>query len=166
MHKLNFTFIKIFVVFIQNSAAGRNKRGKKEKGGTLLFTGINHIGIVVKDIDTWVDFLSRAFGAQEVGRVDLPEMGQCSCVMAMNGQNVFELMMPIGETGVVAKYLATHGEGFHHISVKTDAYEADTQRLHESGVKTLSEVVLRGGRMSFTHPKTSQGILFEIAEQV
>jgi len=130
-----------------------------------VFLGINHIGVVVQDVDKWVDFLSRAFGAEEVFRTDLPERGQCSCIMAINGQNVFELMAPIGDGGVVGKYLETYGEGFHHISLKTNDLEADTQALTRCGVNVFGRSVVEGQLMAFTHPKTSLGLLYELAEE-
>lgn len=129
-----------------------------------MFLGINHIGIVVKDIDKWVDFLSKAFGAEEVTRVDLPDRGQCSSILSVNGQNVFELMAPIGDGGVVGKYLDTRGEGIHHISFKTDDLDADEARLTEAGVTVFGKADVKGQMMAFTHPKTSLGILYELAE--
>ena len=129
-----------------------------------MFHGVNHIGIVVRDINKWVDFLTKAFGAEEVGRIDLPDRGQCSCVMALNGRNVFELMAPIGDGGVVGKYLETRGEGIHHISLKTDNLDADEIKLTEAGVTVFGKANVEGQMMAFTHPKTSMGILFELAE--
>lgn len=129
-----------------------------------MFLGVNHIGLVVRDIDKWSEFLTKAFGAEEVARVDLPDRGQCSCIMALDGNNVFELMAPIGDGGVVGKYLETRGEGIHHISLKTDDLDADEARLTEAGVTVFGKADVKGQMMAFTHPKTSMGILFELAE--
>ena len=129
-----------------------------------MFIGVNHIGLVVQDIDKWSEFLAKAFGAEEVARIDLPDRGQCSCIMALDGKNVFELMAPIGEGGVVGKYLKTRGEGIHHISLKTNDLDADEARLTEAGVTVFGKADVEGQMIAFTHPKTSMGVLFELAE--
>ena len=89
-----------------------------------MFKGINHIGIVVKDIDATLEFMEKAFGAREIRRMSIPEAGQISCMLAI-GDDEFELMEPIGDSGVVGKFLASHGEGLHHISLKTDDLDND-----------------------------------------
>jgi len=130
-----------------------------------MFTGINHIGLVVRDIEPWVEFLTKAFGMHETRRLDFLEMGQRSCLMAFGDQEAFELMMPLNEDGVVGKYLERFGEGIHHISLKTSNINSDAARLTEIGIKVFGETVVEGQQMAFVHPKTSLGILYELAEQ-
>jgi catechol 2,3-dioxygenase-like lactoylglutathione lyase family enzyme len=39
-----------------------------------MIKGINHLGVVVKNIDEVVAFLGETFGAEEVTRVEFPEL--------------------------------------------------------------------------------------------
>ena len=69
-----------------------------------MFKGINHVGIVVKSIDETLGFLTEAFGAEEIHRVEFPDLKQTSCIVRI-GDGQFELMEPLGPDGVVGKFL-------------------------------------------------------------
>ena len=127
-----------------------------------MFKGINHVGIVVKDVEKYAAFLKKTIGAEVVETVRFEEAGQVSCLVQF-GDSRYELMSPIGEEGVVGKYLAKNGEGFHHISLLSDDFDADCAHLQEQGVKIIGVSETGGMRYAFTHPKTSGGILYEIA---
>ena len=123
-----------------------------------MITGINHVGMVVKNIDETLKLLSALFGAKEIGRKSFPELGQTSCLVSI-GNSKYELMEPIGTEGVVPKFLAKYGEGFHHISLLSDNLAADCDNMEKQGVKMLG----RSAEIAFTHPKYTGGILYEIA---
>ena len=89
-----------------------------------MITGINHVGLVVKNIDETLHLLTSLFGAREIGRRAYPDLGQTSCLVAI-GDSKYELMEPTGTEGVVPKFLAKYGEGFHHISLLSDNLNAD-----------------------------------------
>ena len=128
-----------------------------------MIKGINHIGVVVKNIDETVEFFKEAFGAEEVERISFPEVGQVSCLLKI-GRDYFELMEPLGTGGVVAKYLAEKGEGLHHISLLSDNLEEDCEHLEKQGVRIVGKASEGSLEVAFTHPKTTGGILYEVAE--
>jgi methylmalonyl-CoA/ethylmalonyl-CoA epimerase len=125
-----------------------------------MITGINHVGLVVKNIDETLKMLTALFGAKEIGRKSFPELGQTSCLVTI-GDSKYELMEPIGSEGVVPKFLEKNGEGFHHISLLSDDLAADCTNFEKNGARMLT----RGDKMAFLHPKTTGGILYEIAEE-
>lgn len=118
---------------------------------------VNHIGFAVHSIDATLDMLKKSFGAVELGRMEYPAMGQVSCLVGV-GESRYELMEPIGDQGVVPKYLATHGEGFHHISLLTDDLDAEYAAMEAAGVRITAKM----GDTFFTHPKTTGGIVYEV----
>jgi methylmalonyl-CoA/ethylmalonyl-CoA epimerase len=124
-----------------------------------MIKGINHIGLVVKNIDETLGLLSGLFGAREIGRKAFPEIGQTSCLVAI-GDSKYELMEPLGSEGVVPKFLAKNGEGFHHISLESSDLDADCENLENHGAK----IIARAGKIAFTHPRTTGGIVYEIEE--
>jgi len=123
-----------------------------------MITGINHVGLVVKNIDDTLKLLTALFGAKEIGRKAFPELGQTSCIVAI-GDSKYELMEPIGTEGVVPKFLTKNGEGFHHISLLSSDIDADCANFEKNGARILT----RGDKMAFLHPRTTGGILYEIA---
>lgn len=127
-----------------------------------MIKGINHVGIVVNDVEEYAAFLKNIIGAEVVETVPFPEAGQVSCLVQF-GDSKYELMSPIGEEGVVGKFLAKNGHGFHHISLLSDDFDADVAALEAKGVTIIGVSETGGMRYAFTHPKTSGGILYEIA---
>jgi len=130
-----------------------------------MITGLNHIGIAVKDIDETMKLFSRLFGAKEIGRKTFAELGQISALISI-GDFKIELMAPYGEKGVVPDFIRKRGEGLHHISVVTDDLDAEDERLADNGVKVLGKTPkgVKDDRVMFTHPRETNGIVFEIVE--
>jgi methylmalonyl-CoA/ethylmalonyl-CoA epimerase len=127
-----------------------------------MITGVNHIGLVVNSIDETLKKWAVMFGAREIGRRALPDLGQISALV-MVGESYFELMEPLGETGVVPSFLAKHGEGLHHISLHSDGLDHDRALMEEVGVKLLGGP---GTPVVFTHPRSTNGVVFEITERI
>ncbi len=127
-----------------------------------MIKGVHHIGFVVKSIDETLTFLKNAYGAEEVERHSFPKLGQVSSLVKI-GKDHFELMEPLG-VGVVAKFLEEKGEGFHHISLLSDNLQEDCEHLEKQGVTIAGKSLEGPFKVAFTHPKTSKGIIYEIAE--
>lgn len=130
-----------------------------------MIKGLNHIGIVVKNIDDTVRLLSRAFGAEELKRKTFADLGQTSAIIQIGNFRV-ELMEPYGDEGVVPNFLKKRGEGLHHISVITDDIDAEDEHLAKNGVNVMGKAPkgIKTDRVMFTHPKQTKGIVFEIVE--
>jgi methylmalonyl-CoA epimerase len=125
-----------------------------------MITGVNHIGLVVKSIDETLERWALQFGAREIGRREFPDLGQTSALVGI-GESRFELMEPLGTEGVVPSFLEKHGEGLHHISLHSDDFHEDCGRLEQTGVRTIG---IPGEPVMFTHPRTTNGVVFEIME--
>lgn len=130
-----------------------------------MITGLNHIGIAVKDIDETMKLFSRLFGAVEIGRKTFAELGQTSALIGI-GDFKIELMAPYGDNGVVSEFLRKRGEGIHHISIITDNIDTEDEHLAENGINVLGKAPegIKDDRVMFTHPKQTNGIVFEIVE--
>lgn len=127
-----------------------------------MITGLNHIGIVVDNIDRTILTLEMLFGARELERNAFPELGQTSCMVQL-GNSLLELMEPIGDQGVVSKFLATRGQGLHHISLLTDDLDGEAAAIKKRGVRILGD--LNGKlRVVFTHPKDTNGVIYELTD--
>lgn len=125
-----------------------------------MLVKVKHIGFAVNSIDKTMKHWSAAYGAKEVReRKTFAQIGQTSTLVQI-GETCFELMEPYGEEGVVPKFLKTHGEGFHHLSWLSNDLAADCEQLEAAGVKVLG----KGQPVVFTHPKTTDGVVFEITE--
>jgi len=130
-----------------------------------MIKGLNHIGIVVKDIDETMKLFSRIFEAKEIGRKTFAELGQTSALISIGNLKV-ELMSPYGDKGVVPDFLRKRGEGLHHISVITDDIDAEDEHLAKNGINAIAKTPkgVNDDRVMFTHPKQTNSIVFEIVE--
>lgn len=128
-----------------------------------MVTGFNHIGVVVESIDETLKRMGPAFGAVEEVRESIEFAGQTSAMIRIGDQKI-EMMEPLGEKGTVPDFLKKHGEGLHHISLKVDDFEADVARFEENGYKVFGKTEMQGHHIAFIHPKTANGIVYEIAD--
>jgi len=129
-----------------------------------MIKGINHVGIVVKDIDEVVHFLSETFGAEEIKRVEFPQLKQISAIVRI-GEGSFELMEPTAPDGTVGKFLETRGGGLHHVSLLCHDVEEVCEKLEAQGLQVIGKMFDSSPKVAFLHPKGTKGILFELAEE-
>jgi methylmalonyl-CoA epimerase len=68
----------------------------------------------------------------------------------------------------VAKYLASKGEGLHHVGYRVADCGAALESVKRSGGRVIDEAPRPGSRgttVAFVHPKTSFGTLIELVQE-
>lgn len=130
---------------------------------------LNHVAIVVPDLDRAVATYRDALGAKVSDATDLPEHGVRVVFVELPNTKV-ELLLPIGENSPVAKFLEKNADGgMHHICYEVDDILAARDKLVASGARVLGngepKVGAHGKPVLFLHPKDFCGTLVEI-EQV
>lgn len=127
---------------------------------------IDHVAIVVSDIDEALTFWRDALGLSLSHVEEVP--GQESLVAFLPaGESEVELVEPTTDTSGVARYLAKRGPGMHHICFEVENIEDILVRLRENGVQLINEepTMGAGGRkVAFIHPKSTGGVLVELYE--
>ena len=128
---------------------------------------VNHIAIVVVNIDEGLDFWRDQLGLELDHIEDVPSQASKVAFMPV-GEGEIELVQPTDmETGL-GKYLEKRGEGMHHICIEVDDIEVALDDLKTKGVRLIDDVPhnLPGRRMAFIHPKAANGVLIELYEIV
>jgi methylmalonyl-CoA/ethylmalonyl-CoA epimerase len=128
-----------------------------------MIKGINHVGVVVKDIDEMLSVLREAFGAEEVQRMEVPPMKQISSIVRV-GDSCFELMEPTAPDGPAGRFLEGKGGGLHHISLLCDNVETLCEKLESQGLQIIGKVFEGPFRVAFLHPKSGKGVLYELTD--
>ena len=126
-------------------------------------TKINHVAVVVSDIDSSLNFWEGALGLKLHHVEDVP--GQKSMVAFLPvGESDVELVKPTTEDSGVAKFLAERGGGMHHLCFEVDDIEGMLADLKSKGVRLLNEqpIIGEGRKMAFIHPKSASGVLVEL----
>lgn len=126
---------------------------------------INHVAIVVKDIDESLKFWETALGLKLDHVEDVPSQASKVAFIPV-GEGEIELVQPTSSDSGMAAYLEKRGEGMHHLCIEVDDIEAKMQELKDAGVRLINQSpeVLPGRKMGFIHPKSTSGVLVELYE--
>lgn len=128
---------------------------------------LNHLAIVVNNVDSALGFWRDALGLQ-VRQAERNEGEEVDLAFLPAGDSDIELISPINETSGVAKFLAKHGPGMHHLCIEVDDILATMQRLKEHKVMLLNDtpkVNEEGTKYCFIHPKSAYGVMVELYEK-
>ena len=127
---------------------------------------LDHIGIAVEDIEKAVEAYERlGFTVEYVDEV--PGFGVRVAFLPMESGNV-ELVQPVKDDSAMAKYLEKKGEGIHHLCFEVYDIRAELKRLEAAGVQLVDRVPRTGAHgtlVAFLHPKSTGGVLIELAEK-
>jgi methylmalonyl-CoA/ethylmalonyl-CoA epimerase len=128
-------------------------------------TKINHVAIVVGDIDAAMNFWQNALGLQLDHVEDVPSQKSTVAFMPV-GDSEVELVKPTSDDSGVAKFLAERGGGMHHLCFEVDDITGMLEQLKEKGVRLINEIPMElpGRKMAFVHPKSTGGVLVELYE--
>ena len=82
------------------------------------------------------------------------------------GESKIELVEPTDDTTGVARFLASKGEGFHHVCFEVANLAEELTRLGIDGVELIDSAPRRGaeGPVAFLHPRSCHGVLVELIE--
>ena len=127
---------------------------------------IDHIAIVVDDIEAALKFWREALGLELEAVEDIPDQKARVAFLPAGGSEV-ELVRPTSNDTGVARYLEKRGPGMHHICFEVDDLEATLAHLKERGVRLIDEYPRTGAggnKIAFIHPESTQGVLVELYE--
>ena len=127
---------------------------------------LDHVGIVVRDLDASVSDYGRLLGAAEFAREDLSEQGVVVAALRC-GDGMIELLSPTREDTGVARFLHARGESLHHVAFRVKSVSDELDRLRRLGARLVDETprVGLGGRLvAFVHPESAHGVLTELVE--
>jgi len=127
---------------------------------------IDHIAIIVDDIDAALGFWRDALGLELSHVEDVPDQASVVAFLPSGGSEI-ELVKPTMEDSGVARYLKKRGPGVHHICFEVDDIVATLERLKEHGVQLINEeptIGTGGKKIAFNHPRSTHGVLVELYE--
>ncbi len=134
----------------------------------MRVTRIDHLAIVVDDLEKALIFWRDGLGL-EVARVeDVPEQGAEITFLTIGDQNV-ELVKPTDAESGMSRYLEKRGPGMHHIALEVEHLQDSLDHLGAAGFRLIHDepVIGAGGRrIAFIHPEGTHGVLVELYEQI
>jgi methylmalonyl-CoA epimerase len=127
---------------------------------------IDHVAIVVKDLERTIDLYTKTLGFEQVYREVVADQG-IEAVGLRAGESIIELLRPLDESSPVAKFRGDAETKLHHTAYRVNDIEAELARLKASGVRLLDEHPRKGAhgnRIAFLHPKSTAGVLIELCQ--
>lgn len=129
-----------------------------------MIKNINHIAIIVPDLESALDFWEGALGLTLARTQSVPSEAVDVAFLPVGDSNV-ELMRPTTADSGVARFLEKRGPGIHHMCFEVDDIDAMLARLRERNIQLINEEPLTGHggyRYAFVHPKSTGGVLIEL----
>ena len=131
-----------------------------------MFGRIDHIGVVVDDLDAAVELYSQSFEMREQHR-ETVEAFDVEAVLLEVGDGHVELLRPLSAESSVGRFLERNGPGIHHVAYQTDDIDSTLAAVKAAGIRTIDEqprTGIRNSRVAFLHPKATGGVLTELVE--
>jgi len=136
-----------------------------------LLVRIDHVGIAVRDLETSVAFYTTTFGLTVAGRETNEAQGVREAMLyvadAPGGASYVQLLKPLADDTPVGKFLATRGEGVHHVGYGVVDVAQALAELREQGIRLVDERPRHGSlgaSIAFLHPKSVGGVLTELVQ--
>ena len=133
-----------------------------------MIGNLNHVAIVVPDLEKAVSTYRDALGAKISASNDLPEHGVRVVFVELPNTKI-ELLLPIGDNSPVDKFLERNPDGgMHHICYEVEDIQAARDKLVAEGARVLGngepKTGAHGKPVLFLHPKDFCGTLVELEQ--
>jgi methylmalonyl-CoA epimerase len=131
-----------------------------------MLSGIDHVGIVVEDLDAAIAHYQGVLAMPLVHRETIIEQGVDAALLDV-GESHVELITPLDPESPVGRFLAKRGDGLHHVAYRVASVDRTLGELAASGVRLIDRTPrtgMRGSRVAFLHPSSTGGVLTEIVE--
>ncbi len=126
---------------------------------------VHHVAVVVRSLDAALAFYRDTLGLAAGPVVPIPA-DRVKIAFLPVGEVKVELVEPTDETTGVARFLASRGEGFHHVCFEVPDISAALTRLGLDSVELIDTAPRPGaeGPVAFLHPRSCHGMLVELIE--
>lgn len=126
---------------------------------------IHHVALVVTSIDASIELWRDMLGLELETVMDI-ESDRVRIAFLAVGESKVELVEPTDDESGVARFLATRGEGLHHVCLTSDDLPGDLATLAAAEAELIDREPRPGahGEVAFVHPRTLNGVLWELLQ--
>ena len=129
---------------------------------------IEHIGIAVEDLGKSEALFEKLLGVKPYKKENVQTEGVTTSFFKIADQKL-ELLHAISEDSPIKKFIDKRNEGVHHIALHVDSIKNEVDRLESLGFEFISTTPKKGAdnkMIVFLHPKTTNGVLIELCEEI
>ena len=128
---------------------------------------INHIAILVEDMDKSLEFWHTILGIKPSQVTDVPQEAARIAFLPV-GESEIELVQPTTTDSGMSRFLEKRGPGMHHLCLEVTDLHGVLAQLKAGGVQLINDEpkVNQDGKLyAFIHPKSANGVLVELYQQ-
>ena len=129
---------------------------------------IEHIGIAVEDLGKSERLFEKLLGKKSYKKENVQTEGVRTSFFKIADQKL-ELLSATKKESIIKKFIDKRKEGLHHIALHVDSIKKEVERLESVGFEFISKTPKKGAdnkMIVFIHPKTTNGVLVELCEEI
>ena len=133
-----------------------------------MINKIEHIGIAVRDLKKSEDLFEKLLGEKPYKKEEVASEGVVTSFFKIGNQKI-ELLKGNNSGSPIQKFIEKRKEGVHHIALHVDSIQKEVERLENLGFEFISTIPKKGAdnkMIVFLHPKTTNGVLVELCEDI
>ena len=133
-----------------------------------MINKIEHIGIAVTDLKKSEDLFEKLLGKKPYKKEEVASEGVVTSFFKIGNQKI-ELLKGNNSGSPIKKFIEKRKEGVHHIALHVDSIQKEVERLENLGFEFISKTPKKGAdnkMIVFLHPKTTNGVLVELCEDI
>ena len=133
----------------------------------MKIKGIEHIGIAVNSLTENAPFWKHVLGLNHSG-TEAVESEKVTTDIYDTGRGKIELLEAMDEDSTIAKFIEKHGADVHHICFEVDDIHKAIIELKKNNITVIYDepkVGAEGFLITFIHPKSTGGVLVELAQR-
>ena len=133
----------------------------------MKIIGIEHIGIAVNDLNTSSSFWDNILNIVHTHTEDVESEGVSTKIFD-TGKGKIELLDSLDKNSPIHKFLQKRGPGIHHICLEVDDINNAIVELKKFKIDILNDspsIGVEGYKIVFIHPRSTGGVLVELAEK-
>ncbi|MFA7359880.1 MAG: methylmalonyl-CoA epimerase [Candidatus Kapaibacterium sp.] len=127
---------------------------------------LEHLGIAVKSLETSVPLFEKIFGVK-AGEMEYVAEQKVKVIKIKLENFDIELLEATSEDSPIGKFVEKRGEGIHHCSFNVPDVAGKLEELKQNGIQLIDQqprIGAEGMLIAFLHPKSTNGILMELAQ--
>tara|TARA_B100001248_G_scaffold249190_1_gene222171 strand:+ start:1413 stop:1820 length:408 start_codon:yes stop_codon:yes gene_type:complete len=134
----------------------------------MKIIGIEHVGIATIDLSKAKKFWNLVLGIENTSTEDVENQGVITDIYD-TGNGKIELLLSKYPKSDIAKFITKKGVGIHHICLRVEDIDEAINELKENNIDIIGNNYTYGAegyKIIFIHPRSTGGVLLELAEKV
>jgi methylmalonyl-CoA/ethylmalonyl-CoA epimerase len=126
---------------------------------------LDHTAIAVQTIEAALPLYRDLLGGDPQELYERPELGFRTLTLRFPGGGGIELIAPVGQHGFVQDFLASRGEGVHHITFIVEDLATSVAEAIAAGLRVVGESYADPAwQEAFISPRSAHGTIIQLAQ--